>query len=164
MTNSIPENSSILAIALSSEGFGFAVIEGKDTLVDWAVTYTTGNKNAAAIAKVKKLLDHYNPRALVLEDTAASGFRRARRIRALAQRIVALADARKVKSVMLSRPQIRRQFFGDDLGSKDELASLIAERFPDELGRRLPPKRKNWQSQDHRMLIFEAVAIGLTAG
>ncbi len=164
MTDAIPENASILAIALSSEGFGFAVIEGKDTLIDWAVTYATGDKNGAAIAKVKKLLEHYKPFAIVLEDSIASGTRRSCRIRTLVKRIVAAAEAQNVKAVMLSRQLIRRNLSGDSLGNKDDLAALVAERFPEELAHRLPPKRKPWNSQDHRMLIFDAVAVGLAFG
>jgi hypothetical protein len=32
-------------------------------------------------------------------------------------------------------------------------------RFPEELGHRLPPKRKPWMSEDYRMGIFDAVAL-----
>ena len=38
---------------------------------------------------------------------------------------------------------------------------MIAERFPGELGFRLPPKRRPWMSQDSRMDIFDAVALVL---
>jgi hypothetical protein len=41
------------------------------------------------------------------------------------------------------------------------LATAVAQRFPDELAARLPPKRKAWASEDARMDIFEAVALAV---
>jgi hypothetical protein len=38
---------------------------------------------------------------------------------------------------------------------------IIAKRFPEELGSRLPPERKPWMSEDSRMNIFDAVALAL---
>jgi hypothetical protein len=53
---------------------------------------------------------------------------------------------------------------GDDPGTKHALAEIIAERFPEELGFLLPPKRRDWMSQDSRMDIFDAVALALMVG
>jgi hypothetical protein len=39
------------------------------------------------------------------------------------------------------------------------LQKYIATRFPDELGSRVPPKRKAWTSQNARMDIFDAVGL-----
>jgi hypothetical protein len=44
--------------------------------------------------------------------------------------------------------------------SKQEIAAAIANRFP-ELAPRLPRFRKPWMSEDYRMSIFDAVALGL---
>jgi hypothetical protein len=49
----------------------------------------------------------------------------------------------------------------DGRGTKHALAEIIAKRFPEELGSRLPPKRKPWMSEDSRMNIFDAVALAL---
>jgi hypothetical protein len=54
-----------------------------------------------------------------------------------------------------------RGFFADGCGTKHALAEIIAERFPKELGFRLPPKRRAWMSEDSRMDIFDAVALAL---
>jgi hypothetical protein len=56
---------------------------------------------------------------------------------------------------------VRRVFFGGAGGTKHALAEIIAHRFPDELGFRLPPKRRPWMSEDSRMDIFDAVALVL---
>jgi len=50
---------------------------------------------------------------------------------------------------------------GNPKGTKQEMAELLAKKFPDELASRLPPKRKPWKSEDKRMDIFDAVALAV---
>jgi hypothetical protein len=149
----------ILSIAPSTRGFGFAVLEDKDTLVDWGVKTVQGNKNANSLAKVEELIAHYQPEMLVLPDT--EGSRRSWRIKALSRKIIALAKTRKVSMKLFSQEQVRRTFFTDGKGTKHALAEIVAKRFPEELGSRLPPKRKPWMSEHYQMDIFDAVAVGL---
>jgi Holliday junction resolvasome RuvABC endonuclease subunit len=153
------ENIRILAVAPSSRGFGFAVLEGRETLVDWGVKSVTGDKNTQSLAKVEELITHYHPAVMVLQDTATS--RRSARIRELGQRIVALAGNRNVSAALFSREQVRRVFFAKGQGTKHALAEIVAKRFPEELGVRLPPKRQPWMSEDYRMDIFDAVSLAL---
>ncbi|MCX6925726.1 MAG: hypothetical protein NT154_21315, partial [Verrucomicrobia bacterium] len=56
---------------------------------------------------------------------------------------------------------LRRVFCGARRGTKHALAEIIAQRFPEELGFRVPPKRRPWMSEDFRMDIFDAVALAL---
>lgn len=151
----------ILAIAPSSRGFGFAVLEGQETLVDWGVKSVKGDKNTESLAKVKELVAHYRPDVMVLQDASSRRSRRSARIRTLSRKIVTSAASRKVRVVLFSREQVRRAFFTDGLGTKHVLAEILAQRFPAELGSRLPPKRRPWMSEDYRMDIFEAVALAL---
>ena len=72
-----------------------------------------------------------------------------------------LAATRKVRVKLFSREKMMQAFFGDRQGTNYELAEIFAKRFPDELGDRLPPKRKAWMSEDCRMDIFDAVALAL---
>ena len=96
---------------------------------------------------------------MVLQDVKDS--RRAPRIREFIQRIVVLARSRKIKVVLLTRKQVRQMFFENGKGTKHALAELLAEWYPEELGSLLPPKRKPWESEDYRMDIFDAVALGV---
>ena len=162
MNKSIPNNSCILAVALSSKGFGFSVIEGQSTLIDWGFKKAKGDKNADSVEKAKKIISHYRPCAIILEDTSGKDSRRSLRIRRLGKRMVALASQEGIQAAVFSREQVRELFFAEELGTKDELASIIAQKFPDELANRLPPTRKPWMSEDERMGIFEAVALGMT--
>src|ERR1039457_2771097 len=156
-----PKHFRILAIAPSTRGFGFAVLEGQETLVDWGVKTVKGDKNVQSLAKVEKLIAHYQPGLLVLEDASAKGSRRSPRIRKLSQQIINMAVTRKVSVKLFSRDQVMKTFTTDGHGTKHAMAEIIAKRFPEELGSRLPPKRKPWMSEDSRMNIFDAVALAL---
>jgi hypothetical protein len=151
----------ILAIAPSTRGFGFAVLEGQQNLVDWGVKSIQDDKNIGSLEKIKEMVLHYHPGVIVLEDTSQKESRRSGRIRALTQRIVTLAKSLNVKVILFSRAQLRRMFFSQDQGTKHALAEILAARFPDELASRLPPKRRPWMSEDYRMSIFDAVAFAL---
>ena len=64
------------------------------------------------------------------------------------------------------RPKIRgliAEYLPDALvgrRNKDQRAAAIAEQFP-ELLSILPPRRKIWRSEDYRMKIFDAAAVGI---
>ena len=164
MNTIFPKYPRILAIAPSTRGFGYAVLEGHKILVNWGVKSVKGDKNAGSIERVKEMVAHYNPQVLALEDTGAKGARRSSRIQALTKRLVAVAESRDIKVALFSQKQVRRAFFGDDQGTKHALAEIVAKWFPEELGFRLPPKRRPWMSEDSRMDIFDAVALALMFG
>ena len=162
MTKPLPKYPRILGIAPSTRGFGFALIEGLNTLADWGVKSIKGDKNAGTVAKVDGLIAHYEPSVVVLENTSAKSVRRSARIRALTKCIAFSARNRNVMVILLTREHVRRTFFADGDGTKHALAEIIAKQFPDELGFRLPPKRRPWMSEDSRMDIFDAVALALS--
>jgi Holliday junction resolvasome RuvABC endonuclease subunit len=161
MNKSLPQYPRILAIAPSTRGFGYAVIEGHKLLVDWGVRSVEGDKNSGSIKKAEEMIALYNPQVMVLEDTAAKESRRSPRIQALTKRLVAVAESHTIKVALFSQKQVRRVIVGEAEGTKHDLAKSIAERFPEELGFRLPPKRRDWMSEDYRMGIFDAVALAL---
>ncbi len=152
----------ILAITPSTRGVGFAVLEGQETLVDWGVKSVKGNKNDESLAKIDRLIADYQPGVLVLEDYAHKNSRRSARIRALGRRIAVIAANREVSVAQFTNERVKQAFYGDGLGTKHSIAEVLAQRFPEELGFHLPPKRKLWKSEDGRMVIFDAVALVLT--
>jgi hypothetical protein len=161
MSKSNPKQFRILAVSPSSCGFGFAVFEGIDTLVDWGVKSVNGDKNAQSVAKVQEIVAHYSPHVLVLPDFQAKGSRHSRRIQDLGEDLITLAANRKLKTKSFSRETVRRTFFPNGEGTKFGIAEVVAKRFPDELGFRMPPKRRAWESEDSRMTMFDAVALAL---
>jgi Holliday junction resolvasome RuvABC endonuclease subunit len=164
MNKSLPQYPRILAIAPSTRGFGYAVIEGHRFLVHWGVTSIEVDKNSGSIRKVEEMIALYKPQVMVLEDTAAKESRRSPRIKVLTKRLVTVAESHKMKVALFSQIQVRRAFLGGAGGTKHALAEIIAERYPEELGFLLPPKRRDWMSEDYRMGIFDAVALALMVG
>jgi Holliday junction resolvasome RuvABC endonuclease subunit len=162
MKRNTPTHPRILAIAPSTRGFGYAVLEGRETLVDWGAKAAAGDKNTWCIGKVKELLAHYKPEAMVLHDHLSKGSRRPVRIRVLCHGIIDMAPNHNVSVALFSKEQIDKVFFANGEGTKRDRAEILANRFPDELGFLLPPIRRAWMTEDHRMDIFEAVALALT--
>lgn len=162
MTRTRTNERLILAVAPSTRGFGYAVFEG-NSLLDWGVKQVKKDRNAGCVAKVQDLLEQYHPRKVVLEDFSAKTSRRALRIRELGEKLAELAPKHGAKVLSFPIEKVKRSFFPDGDGTKHRVAEVIASRFPNELGFRLPPKRKPWMSEDYRMDIFDAVALGMKA-
>lgn len=151
----------VLGVSPSTRGFGFAVLEGEGTLADWGATEVKGDKNPGSLAKIERLMMHYEPDVLVLPDVRAKNCRRAPRIKTLCRHIADLAQKRELRMVTLSTEQVRHRCLGTKQGTKHGLALDLADRFPSELGSSLPPKRRPWTSEDRRMDIFDAVGLAL---
>jgi Holliday junction resolvasome RuvABC endonuclease subunit len=156
-----PKHFRILAIAPSTRGFGFAVLEGQEKIADWGIKTVKGDKNKQSLAKVENLIAHYQPGVLVLEDASAKGSRRSPRIRKLSRHIITMAAQRKVGVKLFSRDRVMKTFFADGQGTKHALAEIIAKRFPEHLGFQLPPKRKAWMNEPYQMGVFDAVVLVL---
>ena len=151
----------ILAIAPLSRGLGYAVMEGPDKLVACGNKAILRDKNTGALAWVNRFMQFYQPDVLVLPNVTAADTRRAARIKTLHRQIVAWAGKKKVKVRLVSVTQVRTQLLGDAKGTKFGVAQILAEKFPVELGLRLPPKRRPWMSEDPRMDIFDAVGLAV---
>jgi len=151
----------ILAVFLSTRGFGYAVMEGENTLIDYGNKVVQKDKNVHSLAQIQKVIRQNQPDVLVLLDVMAKGVHRAQRIKELHLEVVALSIKRKLKVVTIGATGVRSRLLGELVGSKHEMAELLARRFPDELASRLPPKRRTWESEDARMDIFEAVALAV---
>jgi Holliday junction resolvasome RuvABC endonuclease subunit len=152
----------ILSIATSTRGFGFAVLEGRDTVANWGGKRAEGgDKNKASIAKVAKLLLRYHPDVVVLEDTSAETSRRHPRIRRLTRQMIALAKSHKSRVELFSVDDIKKLFFAGGEGTKHEIAAIAAERFSEDTGLQLPPKRRTQDNVHPRMDVFDALALAM---
>jgi hypothetical protein len=149
----------ILAIAPLSRGLGYAVMEGPDKLIACGNKAILRNKNAGALAWVNRFIQFYQPDVLVLPDVTAADTRRAARIKTLHRKIVAWAGKKQLNVRLISITRVRTQLLGEAKGTKFAVARTLAEKFPTELGTRLPPKRRPWMSEDPRMDIFDAVGL-----
>lgn len=161
MTAALSDNTRLLAIDLTSRGFGFAVLETPDRLIDWGTKDARAKVDERTLAQIVALIETYQPDILIVEDVEAKGSRRRARVRALVPEIARRALDLRVRTRRIARRQVRRAFAPHGAATKHRIAAAIAECFP-ELVPRLPPRRKPWMTEDARMAIFDAVAMGLT--
>lgn len=151
----------ILAVFPSTRGFGFAVFEGPQELIDWGVKCAPRKQNAEHRVKLHALLEWYRPDVLILEDFTGDGSRKSPRVRRVIRSMARVANKRKIALASFSRSMIRQAFSEADAFTKHEIAKAIAGNLP-ELAPHLPPKRKLWMSEDYRMSIFDAASLALT--
>lgn len=150
----------VLAIYPISRGFGFGVLEGPTTLVDWGVRSGPNDDIQLTLQKVRELIDLYAPEVVVSEDHRHLKSRRRQRTASVIDQVQRLATA-KVRVRLIPAAQMRGVFADGGSVTKHHVATIVAQHFP-ELAIRLPPPRRPWMSQDSRMAIFDAVGFGLT--
>jgi hypothetical protein len=151
----------VLAIDLSSRGFGFIVLEGPTVPVDWGTRQVNRvDKASSTIAKVRDLIHVYRPHVLVLEDTAAPRSRRCERVCSLLGDLALHARSLRVRVVVVSVISVRTLFSASGATTKHLIAGVVAERLP-ELAPLRPPLRKPWMREDERMSVFDAAAFAM---
>src|SRR5947208_15320226 len=131
MSRAYTKDIRVLAIDPSTRGFGFAVLEKPNRLIDWGVKETKKNKNARSLKLIEDLIDRYQPSVIVVEDYEGKGSRRCRRVRELIEDISKLAAKRKIKVKSFSRLKVKQVFSESGAVNKYEIASTIAKRFPE---------------------------------
>jgi len=156
--HSSENNQRVMGISPCPKGFGFAVLEGPETLVDYAVKEVMGDRDRTCLKKIADLIECYQPDVIVLENPKGKGSRRFLRIQNLIQEIMKLAASEGLKARSFSQSEIKKAFSSS--GTKHHIATSLTKQFP-ELALRLPPARKPWMSEYERMGIFDAVALAL---
>jgi hypothetical protein len=151
----------ILAIYLTTRGFGFVVFEGRRRTIDWGVKDARGDKNRKVLAKIDELISWYRPDLLVLEHAHGVLSRRAERIRQLHLQIVELAKMRKIALRQFTRSDIKAGFASRKASTKYKIAQAVSRELP-HLAPWLPPPRKIWMSEDRWLGMFEAASRALT--
>lgn len=160
MNTALSTHIRILALDAFTRGFGFVVMEGQN-LIDWGMKEARENKNARSLADLTLLIARYQPDAIVVEDPTEDRCRRCPRVRQFIRSVLKLAESREVHTYCISREAVTAVFAPSGAHTKDAIAAVIANRFP-ELAVRRPPLRKPWASEAERMSIFDAAAFALT--
>ena len=161
MRRSSANNQRVLAIDPYPRGFGFAVLESRERLIDYGVKKVRGDKNSACLKRITDLIKRYQPDVIVFGSLTSNGSCRTLRVQELIQEILKLALDKRIKARSISRLQIRKTFSPLGAFTKHQIANSIAKQLP-ELAFRLPPPRKPWMGEDERMSIFDALALALT--
>jgi Holliday junction resolvasome RuvABC endonuclease subunit len=152
----------VLAIYPNARGFAYVLFEGPLAPVDWAVVEVRGKlKNRQCIRRVSQLFGTFEPDAVTLQHMDEALFHRAARIRDLNESLALLAGTQGIPVFTFSRTQVRHCFVHLGSVTKQTVAEYIAKHIP-AFERFLPPIRKIWMSEDARMGMFDAAALGLT--
>ena len=146
----------VLALEIRPRKAGFAVFEGA-ALQDWRVA---GYGPASpAMRRLGSLIDLHAPSIVVIRRR--SFLRKASAVANIGRNIQQEAARRMIQFRPLDASAVRALFTDRGHRTKHEIASQIADWFP-ELAWKLPPKRKPWQSEPHNAALFDAVAIAVT--
>ncbi len=148
----------ILAIDLRSRSFGFVAFEGPTRLLDWGVKSFRQGVNEPTIPASEKfaaLMDDSSPSTIVLKKRDSETKKRAE----MRNELVREATKRRISIRSLSQNGVKNAF-PDCNCNKYTIAAALAKQLP-ELAPKLPSVRKIWKSEDYRMSIFDAAALGV---
>jgi hypothetical protein len=152
----------ILAIALRSRRFAFAVFEGPDRLLDWGMVFyplNSGAQRAAASKRIASLFTQFVPSEVVVGKARLLNTRKDSGVRPILRSLRREASSRLIPVCFMKKPELEEVFCRFHIKSKHEISSMLAQVFP-ELIWELPPKRKIWESERPRMAMFDAIALG----
>jgi len=153
----------VLALEIRPAVTGFVVFEGRERLLDWGMRKYRARKGTLTTVMAKKmnmLVDSYRPSVVAVRARDVRSHRARRRIDAVMRVIRGEAKRRAIRFQIISTAAIRVVFAPHHRATKQEIATLIARWFP-ELSPKLPPLRKSWKAEDHRMILFDAAATAL---
>jgi hypothetical protein len=159
MSRPLPEL--VLAVHPTPRGFGWALYEGDQALVDWGVASSKDNRSERCMKRFKKLLDQYRPSTFVMENFEQGDPRRGDRIRTLAKTMHGFADSRDMGIFTYRRTEVCTCLTNNAKASRYTVACAVAERIP-LLRRELSRKRRYWEEKDGKQCLFDAAALGLT--
>lgn len=151
----------VLAVHPCTRGFGFAVLEDRQTLLDWGRKEVRRDKQARSLEQIKLMLEYYHPDVVVIEDYQARSCRRCLRVRELIRDIAALAKEHRISTRSFCRRDVRTAFSDSTTVTRYAITGIIIQRLP-ALAPWRPPVRKPWMSESHRAAIFDAVALAFT--
>ena len=160
--NNLNQEPTVLSIAPSTTGFGFAFMRKPASFVQWGNKWIAGsNKNKKTLAALMKMIERFGPSVIVLPD-ASEESSRAKHVQELVQQITSLAVQHGIAVKLIIQKELRDCFFQVKQETKYARAKILAQRFPQELAHLLPPKRQAWVHENPKMDLFDAVALVLT--
>jgi hypothetical protein len=152
----------ILALDLRMRRFGYAVFEGPRRLLDsGATSQVPSGRDPAPVSqwRIGELLKLWTPEAIVVKREVWESLTGKPPVEYFARILTQEAIARSTEIRLLGRDQLAWSFRNLGCQTKYEVASVLVQAFP-ELAWKLPTERKPWESEDPRMSIFDAAAIG----
>jgi len=154
----------LLALDVRTSKIGFAVFEGPTSLLDWGVR--SFEKSSKALRsnisdRLSVLLAFYEPAAIVIRSRSYH----LPSHKCTQGKIIAIIKSelrtRSKRLKIVTTKQVRNAFAKNGEISKHDIAVRVTNQFQ-ELAWKLPRRRKVYQSEPTAMLVFDAVANGMT--
>jgi hypothetical protein len=148
----------VLAIDLHPRHFGYVVVRSPDKLLDWGVRSHRREGTSAGVLirrRLRQLLELWRPSVVVLREPLRIRTLNPQRNRLLKQIMMAAKYQCARVQILKKRPTDRAERL-----TKYERALAVIKRFP-VLTRKLPPKRKAWESEHYRMSMFAAATLAM---
>ena len=154
----------ILAIDLRLRRFGYAVFEGPNRLLDWGVYFFPPAREGGSIVASKRVADLlrlFTPSVVVVKKADRGSGSRGAGIASILKAIRRESSIRSIPVCLIGHKDVRQAFRIFRSNNKYENAVALTQLFPDLLWK-LPPKRKFYDGEHPRMIVFDAVAVGFT--
>jgi hypothetical protein len=145
-----------LGIDVRPRRFGFVVIENSIVLDSGIRMCDRSELDNCLGQGFNRILKTYNPSALIVRG--ASGIHVNPRRRKVAAAIKREIKQHNVEWISITPATIRRYFRRYNAATKYQMAQSVASLLP-ELAWKLPRSRKPWETEHHRMSIFDAAAV-----
>ncbi|MBK6545794.1 MAG: hypothetical protein IPG12_11055 [Saprospiraceae bacterium] len=151
----------VCAIYPNANGFGFVYLDNDGQLIYYGSVRINPISNRKILERIKKSLDYFQPRIVILLDPESKSSRTGYRTKKLIKKIIAYAESENFPVIKYTRDQIRDVFEIRGVVTKYEISKFLLTKFP-ELEPKRPKERKLWESEDRNMAIFDALSLALT--
>ncbi len=148
----------VIALDVRYQRLGYAVLDGITRLVDSGVIrFQSG---VGHVDRVTYLVTLFQPAVVVLRTIEKGSCRDRPSLRKIVHSIDRQLHSTGFPATHIRDARVKRTFRQCARTTKEEIAQCIVACFP-ELDWQLPARRKLWESEDRRMSIFDAAALGL---
>jgi len=154
----------LIAIDLRSQQFGYTVFEGPKQLLDYGGgQLRPGGKvgSVQAVRRIRRLIKQFTPSIIAVKRPDRHVATRYKGIRLITSAIRREASARLILFRLIGRDEIQEAFQSFRAENKYEISMILTQIFP-ELLWKLPAKRKLGNPEHPRMVVFDAISVGLT--
>lgn len=153
-------NSRFIGIDIRPRSFAFLVLEGTNVLDCGSRTCNSADARDCLGQRLRRIIDTYKPETVVMRKSGARRLPYRERYSNAAW-FRQVCESSQAAVIEISPDAVRNHFGMHNATTKYEIANAVASFLPD-LAWKLPPQRKPWQGEHHRMAIFDAAAVVLT--
>ena len=150
---------SVLALAINARRIGYALFEGLNEPTIWGIREF---KNIdGCYDEARTLLQTYAPAALVLPVTDNQHSRLSQDVHEMVDHVAVVAGECDIEVTRFTRNDIRDCFSAYNATTKQEIAEAVGTVVP-EFARCVPRPRKEWEGEQHSMILFDALSLIVT--